>query len=295
MAHTQDRRAPVATVSFPLHEQLDIAATAIRAAIGTRRPSVGLVLGSGLGSYADRLTDAVGIDYGDIPRFPLSTVQGHAGRLVVGSAGGVTCAAMQGRVHFYEGQDMASVVFPLRTLVRLGCKTIIVTNAAGGVNAAFLPGDLVLISDHINLLPEHPLRGDNDDRLGPRFPDMSEAYAAELRALARVVARHQGLEAKEGVYCAMQGPSYETPAEIRMVRALGGDLVGMSTVPEVIVARHMGARVLGISCVTNLAAGISEKPLSHDEVTETAARVRDRFVALLDGILEAIGREQEKA
>ena len=292
MAHIKDRTPPAATVSFSLNEQLDIAAEAIRGHAGKREPTVGLVLGSGLGSYADKLEDAVAIDYGDIPRFPVSTVAGHAGRLVVGSAGGVTCAAMQGRVHFYEGQDMRNVVFPLRALIRLGIKTFIITNAAGGVNATYSPGDLVLISDHINLLPEHPLRGDNDARLGPRFPDMTDAYAPELRALARVVARHQGLEAKEGVYCAMQGPSYETPAEIRMVRTLGGDLVGMSTVPEVIVARHMGARVLGISCVTNLAAGLSEKPLSHEEVTETATRVRERFVALLDGILEAIGREK---
>jgi purine-nucleoside phosphorylase len=292
MAHIQDRQPPAATVSFSLNEQLDIAAEAIRAHIGTRVPTVGLVLGSGLGSYADKLEDAVALDYGDLPRFPVSTVAGHAGRLIVGSAGGVTCAAMQGRVHFYEGQDMRNVVFPLRALIRLGIKTFIITNAAGGVNASYSPGDLVLISDHINLLPEHPLRGDNDERLGTRFPDMTDAYAPELRALARVVARHQGLDAKEGVYCAMQGPSYETPAEIRMVRTLGGDLIGMSTVPEVIVARHMGARVLGISCVTNLAAGLSEKPLSHEEVTETATRVRARFVALLDGILEAIGREK---
>jgi len=292
MPHTKDRHAPVATASFSLHDQLDIAATAIRAQIGKRKPTVGLVLGSGLGAYADRLSDAVALDYGDIPRFPISTVTGHAGRLIVGDAGGVTCAAMQGRVHFYEGQDMGSVVFPVRTLVRLGIKTIIITNAAGGVNAAYTPGDLVLISDHINLLPEHPLRGENDERIGPRFPDMTEAYAPELRALARVVARHQGLAAHEGVYCAMQGPSYETPAEIRMARALGGDLVGMSTVPEVIAARHMGARVLGISCVTNMAAGITGQPLSHQEVTEVATKARERFVALLDGILEAIGREK---
>ncbi len=292
MAHTKDRQAPIATVSFALNEQLDIAAESIRAQIGRREPTVGLVLGSGLGAYAERLQDQVAIDYGDIPRFPLSSVSGHAGRLVVGNAGGVTCAAMQGRVHYYEGQDMRNVVFPLRALIRLGIRTFIITNAAGGVNATYSPGDLVLISDHINLIPEHPLRGDNDERIGPRFPDMTDAYAPELRALARVVARHQGLPAHEGVYCALQGPSYETPAEVRMARTLGADLVGMSTVPEVIVARHMGARVLGISCVTNLAAGISGQKLSHEEVTQTAARVRERFIALLDGILEAIGREK---
>ena len=294
MAHTQDRSTVPTMVSFALVDQLDIAAQSIRAQLGARRPTVGLVLGSGLGSYADRLHEQVAIEYGDIPRFPVSSVAGHAGRLIVGDAGGVTCAAMQGRVHYYEGQDIGSVVFPIRTLIRLGVKTFIITNAAGGCNPAYVPGDLVLISDHINLIPDHPLRGENDERLGPRFPDMTQAYSPELRALARVVARHQGLAPHEGVYCAMQGPSYETPAEINMVRALGGDLVGMSTVPEVIAARHMGARVLGISCVTNLAAGMSGQPLSHEEVTETAARVRERFVALLDGILEAIGREQDK-
>ena len=293
MAHTQDRSAPAApaTVSFGLNEQLDIAAEAIRTHLGPRQPTVGLVLGSGLGSYADRLKDAVAIDYGDIPRFPVSTVPGHAGKLVVGEAGGVMCAAMQGRVHFYEGLDMRGVVFPIRTLIRLGIKTFVITNAAGGVNPSYTPGDLVLIADHINLLPEHPLRGDNDERLGPRFPDMTQAYAPELRALARVVARHQGITPHEGVYCGLQGPSYETPAEIKMLQNLGADLVGMSTVPEVIVARHMGARVLGISCVTNLAAGIGTEPLSHEEVTQTAAKVRERFIGLLDGILEAIGRE----
>jgi purine-nucleoside phosphorylase len=291
MAHIHDRSAP-ATQSFALNDQLDIAAQSIRALLGKRKPRVALVLGSGLGAYADRLSNPVAIEYGDIPRFPLSTVAGHAGRLVVGDVGGVTCAAMQGRVHYYEGQDIKNVIFPVRSLVRLGIDTIILTNAAGGCNPSYKPGNLVLISDHINLMPEHPLRGDNDERLGVRFPDMTQAYSPELRAIAQSVSEHQSKERlPEGVYCALQGPSYETPAEIRMVRALGGDLVGMSTVPEVIAARHMGARVLGISCVTNLAAGMSGKPLSHEEVTETATAVRERFVALLDGILTAIGKE----
>jgi purine-nucleoside phosphorylase len=253
---------------------------------------VGLVLGSGLGAYADKLHDAVAIDYRDIPYFPVSTVHGHAGRLVVGRAGGPTgpvCAAMQGRVHFYEGHEMTRVTFPIRVLARLGCATFVITNAAGGCNPAYAPGDLVAITDHLNLMPSSPLRGTNEERFGPRFPDMTVAYAPELRALAHEAARGLGFELREGVYCGLPGPTYETPAEIRMVRTLGGDLVGMSTVPEVIVARHMGAKVLGISCVTNLAAGMSGQPLSHDEVTEVASRVRARFVSLLDAVLTRLG------
>jgi purine-nucleoside phosphorylase len=269
-----------------LFQELDDAVVAIRARIGDRAPTVGLVLGSGLGDYAEQLTDAVAIDYRDIPHFPVSTVHGHAGRLVVGNIGKVTCAAMQGRVHFYEGHDMRRVTFPTRALVMLGCKTLILTNAAGGINTAYVPGDLVALTDHINLLPEGPLRGVNDDRLGPRFPDMTNAYDRELRALAKRVSP----ELKDGVYAALPGPSYETPAEIRYLRAIGADLCGMSTVPETIVARHMGARVLGISCVTNLAAGITGAALSHDEVTETAARVKGTFTRLLGGILAELGR-----
>jgi purine-nucleoside phosphorylase len=199
------------------------------------------------------------------------------------------CAAMQGRVHYYEGHDLAKVTLPIRVLVALGCTTLVVTNAAGGVNTSYAPGELVMIADHLNLLPASPLRGANDERLGPRFPDMTQAYDPALRALARRVGQRLGLDLKEGVYACGQGPAYETPAEVRMARALGADLVGMSTVPEVIVARHQGARVLGVSCVTNMAAGISGQPLSHDEVTETAARVRERFIALLDGILHDLG------
>ncbi len=291
MAYTEDPHPPM-TMSFPLDAMLDIASESMRAQIGKRRPTVGLVLGSGLGAFADSLKDPAIVDYGDIPHFPLSTVHGHAGRLVVGESGGVMCAAMQGRVHYYEGHDIARVVFPVRALIRLGIKTFIITNAAGGCNPVYIPGDLVLIADHINLIPEHPLRGENDDKLGPRFPDMTTAYDPELRTLAKVVAQKQGFTLQEGVYCANQGPSYETPAEVRMARTLGADLVGMSTVPEVIVARHMGARVLGISCVTNLAAGMSGQPLSHQEVTETATRVRERFIGLVAGVLEALGKEK---
>lgn len=276
MAHTDD---------LPLYDRIQLAVKAIRDRIGDRAPQVGFVLGSGLGGWADRLEDAVAIDYGELPGFAVSKVVGHAGRLVVGRSGGVTCAAMQGRVHFYEGHDLKRVTFPIRTLVALGCRTLVITNAAGGVNAALSPGDLVLISDHLNLFPEGPLRGENDTRLGPRFPDMTRAYPPELRELARRAGRAIGLELRQGVYAGLPGPTYETPAEIRMLRTLGADLCGMSTVPEVIVANHQGAGVIGISCVTNMAAGITGAKLSHDEVTETAARVRATFTALLDRVV----------
>jgi purine-nucleoside phosphorylase len=249
-------------------------------------PQVGLVLGSGLGAYADTLGAAQAIPYGDLPGFPISSVQGHAGRLVFGHAkAGVPVLAMQGRVHHYEGHDLATVVFPIRVLIAAGCRTLIITNAAGGIGDGLTPGQLVLIKDHINLLGSSPLRGENDPALGPRFPDMTEAYDVALRHLAQAAGQTLGMQLPEGIYAACPGPQYETPAEVRMLRGLGADLVGMSTVPEVICARHMGAKVLGISCVTNLAAGISPNPLSHDEVTETATRVRASFLALLDGIL----------
>jgi purine-nucleoside phosphorylase len=198
---------------------------------------------------------------------------------------------MQGRVHFYEGHDLVRVTYPIRTLILLGARTLVITNAAGGVNPDLTPGELVLIADHINLMPEGPLRGGHDKRLGPRFPDMTRAYAPELRDLARRVGLGLGMSLREGVYAGLPGPSYETPAEVRMLRILGADLVGMSTVPETVVANHQGARVLGISCVTNLAAGITGQKLTHDEVTETAARVRERFAALLSGIIETLGKD----
>lgn len=275
-----------------LFDALEQTAAFVRARIGDRRPTVGLILGSGLGSFAGELEAAVAIDYAEIPNFSASTVVGHAGRLVIGDMSGVTCVAMQGRVHFYEGHDARVVSFPARALVTLGARTLIITNAAGGVNPSFEPGTLMLIRDHLNLLPDHPLRGENDDRLGPRFPDMTEAYAAALRELARGAAARLGVELAEGVYAALSGPTYETPAEVRMLAALGADATGMSTVPEVIVANHMGARVLGISCITNKAAGLSGHALSHEEVTETATRIRATFQGLLREIISDIGKEQ---
>lgn len=269
-----------------LSRELDQAAAAVRARAGDRQPRVGLILGSGLGSFADRLEDRVVVPYSDIPGFARSTVPGHAGQLVLGRAGALSCAALQGRIHFYEGHSARKVAFPARVLVALGARTLIVTNAAGGL--CHPAGTLMLIRDHLNLFPESPLSGPNDDRVGPRFPDMTRAYPAELREVARSVARGLGFELAEGVYAGSSGPAYETPAEVKMLAALGADATGMSTVPEVIAAVHMGARVLGISCITNQAAGISPTPLSHDEVTETAARVRGRFESLLSGVLERL-------
>jgi purine-nucleoside phosphorylase len=277
-----------------LYDRIRAAAQAVRARCAIA-PQVGLILGSGLGGFADGLHGATAIDYGDIPYFPLSLVVGHRGRLVVGERAGARCVAMQGRVHLYEGHSAATVGFPARVLVALGARVVIVTNAAGGVNPAWPAGTLMLIRDHIDLLRDHALRGPNDDRLGPRFPDMTAAYAPELRALARRAADDAGIELAEGVYAAMPGPTYETPAEIRMLEVLGADAVGMSTVPEVCVARHMGARVIGVSCITNQAAGITGQPLSHDEVTATATRVRATFEALLDAILGALAASGELA
>lgn len=248
------------------------------------RPQVALVLGSGLGDYAEGLKDARHIDYAELG-FPGSRVPGHAGRLFYGRAAGVEVLAMQGRVHAYEGHDLQTVVLPVRALCRAGCEIVLLTNAAGGIGDGLRAGDLVLIRDHLNLIGGSPLRGDNDAALGPRFPDMTAVYDPQLRAIADKVAQRLQLRLPSGVYAGCLGPQYETPAEVRMLRILGADLVGMSTVPEAIAARHLGARVLGISCVTNLAAGISEQPLSHDEVTETAQRVRPLFIRLLDGIL----------
>jgi purine-nucleoside phosphorylase len=251
------------------------------------RPRVGLVLGSGLGAFADELDNAARIPYAKIPGFPISTAVGHAGRLVVGKAGGVAVAAMQGRVHLYEGYSPRDVVFPMRVLGRLGVRAVILTNAAGGINLEFKQGALVVIRDHINLQGSNPLVGPNEEKFGPRFPDMTQAYWAGYREIA-LVAKRLGIEVHEGVYAALSGPSYETPAEIRSLRTVGADLVGMSTVPEVIVARHMGVRVLGISCVTNMAAGILVRVIDHTEVLETGERVKGQFVALLRAILPRI-------
>jgi purine-nucleoside phosphorylase len=254
----------------------------------TVRPEIGLILGSGLGVLADEIEDAVKIPYETIPHFPVSTVEGHAGQLVIGTLEGKSVITMQGRFHLYEGYPLTAVTFPIRVMKALGVRRMIVTNAAGGVNESFEPGDLMLIRDHLNLTGRNPLIGPNPPELGVRFPDMSEAYAASLRELAQTVAKEQELRLREGVYAGLLGPSYETPAEIRMLRKLGADAVGMSTVPEVIVARHAGIEVLGISCISNMAAGILPQPLSHEEVMETAERVKETFIRLVKGILNRI-------
>ncbi len=254
-------------------------------------PAVGIVLGSGLAGLADRLEHAAVIPYAEIPGFPISKVPGHPARLVLGElpvdGGAVVVAAMQGRAHGYEGWSAEDVAFGARVLCGLGVKLLLLTNAAGGVNPSLAPGDLVRITDHVNLSGMNPLVGDNDDKLGPRFPDMSDAYDARLGALLEASAAARGIPLRSGVYACMLGPSYETPAEIRMLRAIGADVVGMSTVPEVIAARHMGVPVAGISVVTNLAAGLSRKALSHEEVARTAEQVKDRLIAL---VTEFVGR-----
>lgn len=252
-----------------------------------------VVLGSGLGLFADTLQNAIAIDYTEIPHFQPSTIPGHAGRLVIGDVvPGFTIACMQGRFHYYEGHPMETVVFPIRALKQLGAAFLLVTNAAGGIQPDLIPGTLMLIEDHINLMGTNPLLGPNPDFLGPRFLDMTTAYDTKLRQLAQDVATSQGFSLKSGVYLGLTGPTYETPAEVRMLRTLGADAVGMSTVPEVIVANHMGMRILGISCITNQAAGLSDNKVSHQEVMETAEQVRPRFVALLQGILESLSHEK---
>ena len=254
-------------------------------------PRVGVVLGSGLGGFASRLADRLEIPYSAIPHWPVSTAEGHAGRLVLGRLGELPVAVMAGRAHLYEGYRPDQVVFGVRVLGRLGVRALVLTNAAGGINPAFQRGLLVLISDHINLQGANPLVGPNEESLGPRFPDMTEAYSARLRQIARETAAELGIPVAEGVYAAMLGPSYETPAEIRFLRTIGADLVGMSTVPEVIAARHMGIPVLAISCVTNMAAGLAPGPLSHREVLETGEMVRDRLSRLLEVLLPRIAAE----
>ncbi len=249
---------------------------------------IGLILGSGLGAFADQLSDAVRLPTPEIPHYPKSTVEGHAGELVIGRLHGKRVAAFKGRVHYYEGYSMTQVTFGVRILAQLGIDTLIVTNAAGGVNRLFEPGDLMLMTGHVNFFFDNPLRGPNVDAWGPRFPDMSAEYDESLIALAESIAREQRFPIRRGVYWGGMGPSYETPAEVRMVAALGGDAVGMSSVPEVTVARHHGIRVLGISCITNKAAGLSSAKLSHVEVTETADRVKERFQSLLGRLIREI-------
>ena len=255
------------------------------------RPRIALVLGSGLGGFADSLTDATRIPYAEIPAFPRSTAIGHAGQMVIGKAGGVPVAAMQGRVHLYEGYSAQQVTFPIRVFGRMGIRAVILTNAAGGINLSYSQGALVLIRDHINLQGTNPLVGPNDDRFGVRFPDMTEAYAKSYREFARTAFAKHGLTLHEGVYAGLLGPSYETPAEIEYLRRIGADLVGMSTVAEVIAARHLGIKVLAISCVTNMAAGILDQPLSHAEVMETGERVRTTFEGLLRAVLSGIAED----
>jgi len=257
------------------------------------RPKIGLVLGSGLGAFGDSLTDATRVPYADIPSFPQSTAIGHAGRLVIGKAGEVEVAAMQGRVHLYEGYSAQEVAFPIRVFARMGIKAVILTNAAGGINLGYSQGALVLIRDHFNLQGTNPLVGPNDDRFGTRFPDMTHAYSRSYRKFAREEASKLNILLHEGVYAALLGPSYETPSEIESLRRIGADLVGMSTVAEVIAARHMGLDVLAISCVTNMAAGILDQPLSHAEVMETGERVKSTFESLLRAVLPRVAKEVE--
>jgi purine-nucleoside phosphorylase len=252
------------------------------------RPAIAVVLGSGLGAFAGELAGATRIPYEKIPGFPRSTAIGHAGQLVIGRAGPVVVAAMQGRVHLYEGYSVQEVAFPMRVLGRMGIRAAILTNAAGGINLGFNEGALVAIRDHINLQGANPLTGPNDERFGLRFPDMTQAYWKAYREMTLVEGKRLGIEVHEGVYAALAGPSYETPAEIRYLRAIGADLVGMSTVPEVIVARHMGIRVLGISCVTNMAAGVLDRPLVHTEVLEVGERVKSQFIGLLRAVIPRI-------
>jgi len=257
------------------------------------RPRVGVVLGSGLGAFAAELSDRIEIPYTEIPGWPASTAVGHAGKLVMGRLGGLEVAVMAGRNHLYEGYTPGQVTFGVRVLGLLGVKSLVLTNAAGGINLSLAQGGLVLISDHINLQGSNPLAGPNDDSLGPRFPDMSEAYSARYREIAKAAASELGIELTEGVYVALLGPNYETPAEIRFLRTIGGDVVGMSTVPEVIVANHMGIRVLAISCVTNMAAGILPQKIHHEEVLETGALVRDTLIRLLKTVLPRLAAPEE--
>lgn len=245
-------------------------------------PEVGMILGSGLGDYAERIENAVKIPYSSIPGFPVSTVSGHAGQFVLGTCNGKNVIAMQGRVHYYEGYTQREITLPVRIMKRLGVRTMLLTNACGGVNRSFAPGTLMLISDHINYSGSNPLIGVNMEEDGPRFPDVSRVYARELRDKLRACAKEEGIELAEGVYMMFSGPNYETPAEVRMAGIVGADAVGMSTVPEAIVCAHCGIPVLGISCITNFAAGIADQPLSHQEVVETADRVKETFVRVVD-------------
>jgi purine-nucleoside phosphorylase len=277
----------MAMTTSSMYDRVEEAAAAIRARCGLI-PETAVVLGSGLGAFADTLLDASATPYDELPHWPAAAVIGHTGRLVIGTVSGRRVAALAGRAHFYEGHDLATVVFATRVMGRVGVRRLVLTNAAGGINTRFAQGALMVIDDHINLIGTNPLVGPNDERFGPRFPDMSEVYSARLRDLADAVATARGIAVSHGVYAVVHGPSYETPAEIRYLRAIGADAVGMSTVPEAIAARHMGLEVLGISCITNMAAGVRPQPLVHSEVLDTTRRVRGSFIALLEGIIERI-------
>jgi len=255
------------------------------------RPRIGLILGSGLGAFANELAGAARIDYKKIPHFPRSTAIGHAGRMVIGKVGDVSVAVMQGRVHFYEGYTPREVIFPMRVMARMGIRAALITNAAGGINREFKQGCLVVLRDHINLQGTNPLIGPNEERFGVRFPDMTQVYWKPYQDAALQEGKRLGVEMSQGVYAALTGPSYETPAEIRYLRAIGADLVGMSTVPEVIAAAHLGIRVLGISCVTNMAAGILDQPITTEEVLETGERVKADFVALLRAVIPRMNED----
>jgi purine-nucleoside phosphorylase len=281
-------------MSSTLFDRADRAAAYIRSQTNLR-PRIAVVLGSGLGGFADELEDAVKLSYTDIPDFPHSTAEGHAGNLVLGTVNGLPVAAMQGRLHYYEGHSLEEVTFPMRVFGRLGVQACILTNAAGGIDADMVPGCLMVLSDHINFQGSNPLIGANDPRLGPRFPDMADSYAERYRSIALAEGRKLGIPMFEGVYAAFSGPSYETAAEIRMMRTLGADAVGMSTVPEVIVARHMGIKCLAISCITNVHGGIQSESLGHNEVLEVANRVRAQFVGLLKAVLPKLAADLRPA
>jgi purine-nucleoside phosphorylase len=281
------------------YDQVAEAAAFLRTKLGSLAPRVGIVLGSGLGAAADAVANPVIVPYGDIPHFPQSTVVGHSGRMVAGLLGGAPAVVMQGRVHYYEGYSPLEVTFPMRVLGALGLRAVVLTNAAGGIQAGYHVGQLVVLADHINQMGWNPLHGPNEPRFGYRpgaglrFFDMTEAYSKALRALAKTAASEEGFALEEGIYLATPGPSFETPAEIRAFRALGATLVGMSTVPETLVARHMGIEVLGISCVTNLAAGLGATPLSHEEVSETGRMVENRLAGLLKRLTPRIAAKVE--
>lgn len=271
-----------------MYEKLSIATNYIQS-IKDNKPKIGIVLGSGLGEFVDQIENKTIISYNDIPHFKKTTVEGHEGKLILGKIKGVEIAVMQGRLHSYEGLPMEEVVFPVRILGVLGIKTLILTNAAGGVNLNYRPGDLMMILDHINLMGKNPLIGPNENQMGPRFPDMSHAYNPELNEIMRSVSKTLGHTLHEGVYAGVLGPTYETPAEIKMIRILGADVVGMSTVPETIAANHMGLKVCGISCVTNMGAGITNQTLRHEDIKDEALKAMKHFTALLNNSIEKFG------